>query len=208
MKTKTIALFTSKGAVGHGIAKEALRRGHKVTVIVHDVKEFKLEHPELTVIRGDVNRSDEVIRCAKNHDVVIYDQELKQHQEGEYYNATRSVVIGCKNIGSKRLIISGHIHAVSYLDKKEMDAWKPVQEEQFAALEFLKRKMDIAWSYFYTMEAEMIQKRGDEDSDFRDMNPNKNIKTSIKDYAESIINEVEKNEESSLVRNMQIGVIG
>lgn len=199
MKTKRIALFTSIGRVGQDIAREALDRGYKLTVIVNDTKEFKLEHPGLTLMKGDVNKSEDVIRCAKNHDIIIYDQELKQHQEGEYYNATRSVVIACKSLGNKRLIISGHIHPTnSEMKKEELDAWKPVQEEQFAALEFLKRKLDIDWSYFYILETDSIKKSSDTGNDFLVVNPKKNIKISIKDYAESILNEVEKDENKPL----------
>ncbi len=199
MKTKKIALFTSKGLIGQNIVKEALSRGHRITVIMADIKGAGFDFPGITLIKGDVNKSEDVFRNAKDHDLVIYDQELEQNKEGECFNATRSVIIGCKTAGIKRLIISGRIHPYKLnLTKEERDSWRPVQEEQLAALGLLQREPDIDWSYFYTVEAQLTKKSNRYlsgiDNDLIFALPNKEVAASMKEYAEAILDEAEKNE--------------
>jgi len=206
MESKKVALFTTKGLIGQSIADEVLKRGYKLTVIVHDTSEFPVGRSGLKIIRGDVNRYEDVSKCAMNHDVVIYDQVLRRNREGECYNATRSIIMGCKAAHIKSLIISGRINPVyPEILNDELDSWRPVQEEQLAALELLERELDISWSFFYTSETEITKKSNRffaSGNGFSVLTPAKQEALTMKEYVKALVNEIDKGEETQMEQKM------
>jgi putative NADH-flavin reductase len=55
-----IAIIGATSFVGSQLLKEALGRGHQVTVIVRDAAKIKSTHPNLFVQQGDVSRQEEL----------------------------------------------------------------------------------------------------------------------------------------------------
>ncbi|MCZ0983094.1 NAD(P)H-binding protein [Streptomyces diastatochromogenes] len=66
-----IALFGASGTIGSRVLREALNRGHQVTAVVRDPRKITEQHPNLTVMTGDVLESASVASAAKNQDVVV-----------------------------------------------------------------------------------------------------------------------------------------
>ncbi|MGW7008794.1 NAD(P)-dependent oxidoreductase [Streptomyces sp. NPDC054933] len=67
----TIALFGATGTIGGRILREALSRGHEVAAVVRDPAKLGMEHPRLTVTKGDVLDPTTVAAAAKGKDVVV-----------------------------------------------------------------------------------------------------------------------------------------
>lgn len=68
---KNVVLIGASGFVGSAILKEALDRGHKVTVIAPNPEKITLRNPNLTVVKGDATDPDELAAVAKGKDAVI-----------------------------------------------------------------------------------------------------------------------------------------
>ncbi|HEV2355870.1 MAG TPA: NAD(P)H-binding protein, partial [Puia sp.] len=57
------------GYVGGEILKEAVNRGHRVTVIVRHPEKIA-SHPQVTAVKGDVFDVDGLSRSLRGHDAV------------------------------------------------------------------------------------------------------------------------------------------
>lgn len=68
---KKIMLIGATGFVGSALLKEALERGHEVTVVVRHPPKLALSHPRLTVVEGDVADSDFLASRMKGTDAVV-----------------------------------------------------------------------------------------------------------------------------------------
>lgn len=66
-----IAIFGATGIVGSAIMKEALARGHEVTVLTRDAGKVSLTNERLTVVEGDVTDRATVRKVLENRDAVI-----------------------------------------------------------------------------------------------------------------------------------------
>lgn len=66
-----IAIFGASGIVGKAIVREALEKGHQVTVLTRDAKKFATNHDKLRVIEGDVTDRHVIRQVLENQDAVI-----------------------------------------------------------------------------------------------------------------------------------------
>lgn len=66
-----IAIFGSTGIVGSAITKEALSKGHEVTVLTRDAKKVEETGYKLTVVEGNVTDRDTVRKVLEGQDAVI-----------------------------------------------------------------------------------------------------------------------------------------
>lgn len=66
-----IAIFGASGIVGKAIVKEALEKGHQVTVLTRDTKKFPTDHNHLKIIEGDVTDRHVIHRVLENQNAVI-----------------------------------------------------------------------------------------------------------------------------------------
>lgn len=66
-----IAIFGASGIVGKAIVREALEKGHQVTVLTRDAKKFATNHGKLSVIEGDVTDRHVIRQVLENQDAVI-----------------------------------------------------------------------------------------------------------------------------------------
>lgn len=66
-----IAIFGASGIVGKAIVKEALEKGHQVTVLTRNAQKFPTQHNHLRIIEGDVTDRHVIHRVLENQSAVI-----------------------------------------------------------------------------------------------------------------------------------------
>lgn len=66
-----IVVFGASGIVGKAIVKEALEKGHQVTVLTRDASKFPTVHNQLRIIEGDVTDRHIIHQALENQDAVI-----------------------------------------------------------------------------------------------------------------------------------------
>ncbi|MEV0971440.1 NAD(P)-dependent oxidoreductase [Microtetraspora glauca] len=112
-----IIVFGAAGRVGRAAAKEARRRGHRVTAVVLDAAEYSAaaaEYGELAagggvlLAIGDVTDADAVARLAAGHDAAINTAaDLSTPADVFFPAAARGLLDGLTRAGVKRLVTVG-----------------------------------------------------------------------------------------------------
>lgn len=156
---KNIVLIGASGFVGSAILKEALDRGHNVTVITPNPDKIQVKAPNLTVVKGDATNPEELSAVAKGKDAVIsaynpgwanpriYEETLANYPK---------IVEGAKRSGVKRLLIVGGAGTlfvkpgVRLVDTGTLPAeWLPgVKSLGEFYLNTLMKEKDIDWVFF------------------------------------------------------------
>lgn len=94
------------GGTGRELVQQALERGYTVTVIARNPKRVALEHPRLTVVKGDVldpqavataMRGQEAVLCALGHRRYFYPTRILS-------DGTRNIIAAMASHGSRRLV--------------------------------------------------------------------------------------------------------
>ena len=66
-----IVIYGATGAVGTHAVREALERGHRVTAVSRNPAKIEMQHPKLSVVKGDLLDKASVADIASGKDVVI-----------------------------------------------------------------------------------------------------------------------------------------
>lgn len=66
-----IAVFGATGIVGNAIVKEALKKGHYVTVLTRDAKKVPVLHERLRIVKGNVTDRNVIRNVLDGQDAVI-----------------------------------------------------------------------------------------------------------------------------------------
>ena len=66
-----LIIFGATGGTGRQCVDQALAQGHQVTAFVRQPAALAVQHPDLTIIQGDITDQDAVQRAIPGHDVVI-----------------------------------------------------------------------------------------------------------------------------------------
>jgi putative NADH-flavin reductase len=66
-----LLVFGATGGTGRQCVDQALAQGHQVTAFVRQPAALAVQHPDLTIIQGDITDQDAVQRAIPGHDVVI-----------------------------------------------------------------------------------------------------------------------------------------
>jgi putative NADH-flavin reductase len=66
-----LLVFGATGGTGRQCVDQALAQGHQVTAFVRQSAALAVQHPDLTIIQGDITDQDAVQRAIPGHDVVI-----------------------------------------------------------------------------------------------------------------------------------------
>ena len=109
----SIALFGATGNIGREIRAEALRRGKRVTAVVHN-RPLPSE-PNLVSVKGDIADEDDVAKIASGHDAVIsaYSPGLRSYTAEDaavlIEAAHRALFAGAAKAGVKRVIVVGGV---------------------------------------------------------------------------------------------------
>lgn len=66
-----LIVFGATGGTGREVVKQALDRGHEVTIIVRNPMSFSIQHPRLKIVQGDVLQSSTFALHMQGIDAVI-----------------------------------------------------------------------------------------------------------------------------------------
>lgn len=152
-----LALIGATGFVGRNLLREALERGHEVTAIVRDPSKLTESNELLTVVKGDVNNSEELPGLLAGHDVVINSFNAGWTNPNLY----NDFLAGCKAIeaateksGVKRLIVIGgagslYIQGNQLVDSPEFPAdYKAGATAARDYLNVIKQNKVLDWTFF------------------------------------------------------------
>jgi len=149
------------------LAKEALERGHQVTVVLPDNKEFNLNYSNLKIVNGDMKSKEDVVRHSKGNDVVIcvYDPS----SFWEHAGTTRVIIDGLKDAGVNHLVYATHTHQLMYkrkqsneeaqkpehsafyeeIDSQQLPEFKSAENIHWEAIKILQGEKGLNWGYVY-----------------------------------------------------------
>lgn len=149
-----IALFGGSGMIGSRILREALARGHEVTVVARDLNKLKLD-PKVHVIGGDVFDPASVTAATLGQDAVISAVGPGHHGDPrDVVKAARSLTAGLGPAGVKRLLVVGGAGGLEVEPGMELAdtptfpaAWKGIADAHRDALP-VYRASNLDWTYF------------------------------------------------------------
>jgi putative NADH-flavin reductase len=88
-----VLIVGATGGTGRQLVTQALGRGYAVTALVRDPSRLQVDHPQLTVIQGDVLDEDSVAAAMRGQDAVLSALGHKR-----YFYPTRILSEGTQNI--------------------------------------------------------------------------------------------------------------
>ena len=146
-----IALFGT-GMIGLRIAREALSRGHQVTVVARTPGKLP---KDLAVkeIQGDARDVDSIVQSVRGHDAVISAVGAGVGEQSGLLEASKALLRGVKQAGVPRLLVVGGAGSlevqpgVHLVDLPEFpEAYKPPALAHREVLN-LVRQADLDWTY-------------------------------------------------------------
>jgi putative NADH-flavin reductase len=106
-----VLIVGATGGTGRQLVTQALRRGHAVTALVRDPSRLRIEHPQLTVIKGDVLDESAVESAMRGQEAVLSALGHKR-----WFYPTRILSEGSRNIlramethGVRRLVCASSL---------------------------------------------------------------------------------------------------
>jgi putative NADH-flavin reductase len=88
-----VLIVGATGGTGRQLVEQALERGHVVTALARDPSALRLEHPRLTVVRGNVLDYPSVEAAVRGQDAVLSALGHKQ-----FFRPTRTLSEGTRNV--------------------------------------------------------------------------------------------------------------
>jgi putative NADH-flavin reductase len=94
------------GGTGLQVVEQALQRGHYVTAFVRNPAKLTIQHPNLTVLTGDVLKLDSLLPAVRRQDAVLsaLGGEL-QDKEQVVVNGTNNLITAMHQARVKRLLV-------------------------------------------------------------------------------------------------------
>lgn len=202
-----IALIGATGFVGAHILTELVNRGHQVTAIARDIS--KIDHASnlVTVAKGDVSVTEELIQLVKGHDAVVSAYNAgwtNPDLYNQFLAVSQTIQEGVKKSGVKRLIVVGGAGSLEVAPGVQLIDTPQFPEEYKAGagaardyLNILKKETDLNWT-FLSPSIEMHPgtsgiRRGEYrtglDNPVFDQNGKSSI--SVEDLAVAIVDELE-----------------
>jgi uncharacterized protein len=154
---RKIAVIGGGGMIGQRIVREALERGHLVTVVVRDPAKVGEAHERLRVVEGDVLDAAAIAELVADQDVIVSAVGTARAQKPEYSlyrEAAESLATALRRLGdgAPRLIVVGGVG--SLLDSSGRPLLERVPEDrlpehlgQKAALDLYRDVTDVPWTY-------------------------------------------------------------
>ncbi len=152
-----ITVIGGGGMIGQRVVREALDRGHHVTVLVRDPARVTEKDERLSVAKGDVLDKATLAGAFAGRDVVISAVGTARAKDPDYTlyrNAAESLVEVLRGMGEKapRLIVVGGVGSLfdangQMLLERVPKERKPEHLGQKAALDFYRSVSDVQWTY-------------------------------------------------------------
>jgi putative NADH-flavin reductase len=146
-----IALFGT-GMIGSRIAREALRRGHQVTVVARTPGKLP---KDLAVreVQGDARDVDSIVQAVRGHDAVISAVGAGTGEQSGLLQANEALIRGVKQAGVPRLLVVGGAGSLEVKPGLQLvdlpDFPEAYKAPALAHREVLNlyRKADLDWTY-------------------------------------------------------------
>jgi uncharacterized protein len=200
-----VTVIGGSGMIGQRVVREALERGHHVTLLVRDPAKVTERHERLKVARGDVLESEALTTALAGQDVVISAVGAARAKDPDYLlylRAAHSLTTALRAMGdvAPRLLVVGGVGSLRdlsgnmILDRVPKDR-RPEHLGQMAALNFYRTVEDVRWTYlsppgriapgprtgvYRTGQDELV------------MNDKGESSISMEDYAVAMLDELEK----------------
>ena len=199
-----IAVIGGNGMIGQRIVREALERGHHVTVIVRDPSRVDARHERLQLRQGDVLDHAQISRLIAGQDVVVNavgSARAKAPDRSLYRKAAESLVSVSQGLAEKapRLIVVGGVGSLKHpsgqlmLERATAER-QPEHLGQKAALDYYSTVHDVSWTYVSPPGSILpgqrtgVFRQGD---DTLIVNDKGESRISMEDYAVAIVDEAE-----------------
>jgi uncharacterized protein len=192
------------GMIGQRIVREALARGHGVTVVVRDVSKVGVSHERLTMLPGDV-LDPAIVSTLDGPDVVISAVGTARAEHSDYSlyrRAAESLVNALRALPGEppRLIVVGGVGSLldgsgDLLLARVAEDRLPEHEGQKSALDFYRTVTDVRWTYVSPPariapgERTGAYRRGDDELVVDDDGESS---ISMEDYAVAVVDEIER----------------
>lgn len=198
-----IAIFGAGGWVGGTVVREALSRGHAVTVVVRDPTR-QLKHERVEVATADATDAAQVASAVAGHAVVASISGRRDANHAVVPAAARALLAGLAQAGIKRLLWVGGAgslevaRGVRLIDTPQFPA--EVKPESAAAIEALQVFRDstfddVQWSYLSPpamLEAGQRTGRYRTGGDQLLKDEKGESRISVEDYAVALVDELER----------------
>jgi len=100
-----LLIFGSTGGTGQVVVQQSLEQGHHVTAFARNPEKLTIQHPNLTVIQGDVLDPIAVEKAVEHQDAVICILGSGQQLTGTVRSeGTRQIIQAMEKAGVERLI--------------------------------------------------------------------------------------------------------
>lgn len=146
MATKKLVVFGATGGTGKEVVKQALQQGYSVTAVVREPAAFTMDHPLLTLIRGDVLSLSSFEKYLENTDAVISclgtGKDLKATTV--YSEGMQNILSAMEKNGVSRLLC---ISAIALETNENMGVII-----RFISTAILQRLLKLVYSDMRTME--------------------------------------------------------
>ncbi len=94
------------GGTGRQAIEQALQRGHFVTAFARDPAKLSIQHPNLTVLTGDVLKPETLLPAVRRQDVVFCALGSRPGQEDKAVaDGTINLIDAMMHVGVRRLLV-------------------------------------------------------------------------------------------------------
>lgn len=101
-----LLVIGATGGTGRQAVEQALRRGHSVTAFVRNPDKLALQHPNLTVLIGDVLKPDTLLPAVRRQDAVFCALGSRPGQKSRAVaDGTRNLIDAMQQTGVRRLLV-------------------------------------------------------------------------------------------------------
>jgi uncharacterized protein len=159
-KSLNIAVYGGSGAIGSRIVKEALARGHHVTVVDRKPKPVaKADPKQLNVIKGDAFDVADISRNLQGQDALVMAVAVRPAPWRDFYVRMVKAAVEAQRQQSDprktRLMVVGGASSLLTADGKRVVDTYPSMPEKYRnevlsmidALEYLRTVTDTSWTF-------------------------------------------------------------
>lgn len=101
-----ILVVGATGGTGKEVVKQALEHGHYVTAFVRDSAKLPIQHPNLTVVIGNILQPDTLLPAVRRQDAVFCALGGRSGQtDHAVEDGTKNLIAAMKQAGVRRLLI-------------------------------------------------------------------------------------------------------
>lgn len=200
-----IALFGS-GMIGSRVAREALARGHEVTLVARTPGKAGLQHAKLKEVRGDARDVAAIVAAVKDHDAVISTVGNGLGDQTGLLQSSAALIEGVKQSGVKRLLVVGGAGSLEVAPGLQLvdapsfpEAYKAPALAHREVLALFRAEKELDWTY---LSPAAVITPGERTGKFRlggdqlVVDDKGESRISAEDYAVALVDELERPQHS------------